>query len=239
MKNKYINHTKISEEKFRQILNLFCIDIEASKVAEITQISRQTINRIFLLIRKRIQQIQGEFTVFSDENIEVDESYFGAKRVRGKRGRGAGDKTKVFGMLKRQGKVYVQVVENCSAKELLPIILEHSKTDARIFSDGWKSYDGLVDFGYKKHYRVKHCQEEYAAKNIEISGEKMLGVNNHINGIENFWGLCKVRLSRFRGIKKSHFLLHLKECEFRYNNRDQDLYKILLKNFRQMPLILS
>ena len=52
----------------------------------------------------------------SDE-IEIDESYFllrytrncvaeGAKRVRGKRGRGAGRKTPVFGMLKRNGCVY-------------------------------------------------------------------------------------------------------------------------------------
>ena len=70
-------------------------------------------------------------------------------------------------MLKRQGKVYTQVVENCSAKELLPIILGHAKTDSRIFSDGWKSYDGLVDFGYKKHYRVKHCKEEFASKTLD------------------------------------------------------------------------
>ena len=42
---------------------------------------------------------------FSGE-IEIDESYFGAKRVRGKRGRGAANKTPVFGMLKRDGKVY-------------------------------------------------------------------------------------------------------------------------------------
>ena len=33
--------------------------------------------------------------------IEEGESYFGAKRVRGKRGRGAGKKTPVFGLLKR------------------------------------------------------------------------------------------------------------------------------------------
>ena len=80
-------------------------------------------------------------------------------------------------------------------------------------------------------------------KLLKIQGEKMLGINNHINGIDhegasllNFWVLCKVRLARFRGIKKDHFLLHVKECEFKYNNRDQDLYKILLKNFRQIPL---
>ena len=56
--------------------------------------------------------------------IEVDESYFGARRVRGKRGRGAGKKTPVFGMLKRNGCVYTQIVKHCSAKELLPRTLQ-------------------------------------------------------------------------------------------------------------------
>ena len=78
------------------------------------------------------------------------------------------------------------MVKNCSAKELLPIILEHAKTDSRIFSDGWKSYDGLVDFGYKKHYRVKHCKEEFASKTLEIQGEKMLGINNHTTELKIF-----------------------------------------------------
>ena len=146
-------------------------------------------------------------------------------------------------MLKRQKRVYVQLVENCSAKELIPIILEHSKTDSRIFSDGWKSYDGLVDFGYKKHYRVKHCKEEYASKTLEIAGEKMLGINNHINKIKttkeqacSTFGSCAKFVWHDLGASKEVIFLHLKECEFRYNNRDQDLYKILLKNFRQIPL---
>ena len=79
--------------------------------------------------------------------IEVDESYFGAKRVRGKRERGAGKKTPVFGMLKRNGYVYTQVVKHCSAKELLPIIKDFAKlNECEIYSDSWKAYDGLVDF---------------------------------------------------------------------------------------------
>ncbi len=45
--------------------------------------------------------------------------------------------------------------------------------------------------------------------------------NNHINGIENFLGVAKSRLSKFRGIHKNTFYLHLKECEFRFNYRDQ------------------
>lgn len=38
--------------------------------------------------------------------VEVDESYFGPKRIKGKRGRGAGSKTIVFGIFKRNGNVY-------------------------------------------------------------------------------------------------------------------------------------
>ena len=53
---------------------------------------------------------------------ELDESYFGAKRIRGKRGRGAAGKTPVFGLLKRDGSVYVEIVKNCSKEQLMPII---------------------------------------------------------------------------------------------------------------------
>jgi len=58
----------------------------------------------------------------------------------------------------------------------------------------------------------------------------------HINGIEGFWGYAKSRLVRFRGIPKSHFYLHLKECEFRFNYRAEDLYHLLLKILRDNPL---
>ena len=48
-----------------------------------------------------------------------------------------------------------------------------------------------------------------------------------------------VRFSKFRGINKSTFYLHLKECEFRYNNKEKDIYKLLIYNFRIFPLKLS
>ena len=96
-----------------------------------------------------------------------------------------------------------------------------------IYSDGFKSYEGLIDYGYKQHHIVIHSKNEFAKG------------NNHINGIENFWGLCKVRLTKFRGTKKNNFHLHIKECEFRFNNRDKNIYKMLLKIFRKTPLKLS
>ena len=226
IKNKYVKNSKISEAKFREILRYFALDLEANKIAILTNISRNAINKYLLKIRERIAEYCCNASHLSGI-IEVDESYFGAKRVKRKRGRGASGKIKVFGLLKRGDKVYTQIVDNCSRKTLQAIIKEKVNRDSEIHSDGWRAYNGLVDLGYKKHYRVDHSNNEFANK------------NKHINGIENFWGLAKVRLMRFRGLSKKTFYLHLKECEFKFNNRTQNLYKILLKIFRNNPLKLS
>jgi transposase len=101
-KNKYYIGTHISERKFKEILREFCLDSTASETALRTGISQKTINVIFILIRKRIftLTIKNNQEKIANE-VEIDESYFGAKRVRGKRGRGAKGKIPVFGILKR------------------------------------------------------------------------------------------------------------------------------------------
>ena len=105
MKNKYIIRSRISDKKFREILKLFCFDIEAKKVSEITNISRITINKIFDELRILIASKCELESPFEKGEIELDESYFGAKRARGKRDHGAGGKIPIFDMLKRNGKV--------------------------------------------------------------------------------------------------------------------------------------
>ena len=227
MKNKYIIRSRISEKKFRQIVKYFSLDIEANKIATLTGVSRPTINKIVKAVRIRIAQFCEDQSPFSDGDIEIDESYFGARRVRGIRGRGAKGKTVVFGLIKRHGKVYTQIVKNCSSEELFPIIQRIIGKQAVIYTDGFRSYDGLVNFGYKKHYRVKHDSNQF------VKG------THHINGIENFWGIAKTRLAKFRGIHKETFYLHLKECEFRFNQRNSDIYQLILKIVRNRPLKLS
>ena len=208
--------TQISRAKFRQILRLFAVDLTAVQIAELVHLNRNTVNRYLTLIRQQIASYCESESPFSGE-IELDESYFGAKRVRGKRGRGAFGKTIVFGIYKRNGKVYTEIVPNCSHKTLYAIIKGKVDAASTIHTDGFRSYDGIVDLGYQKHYRVQHGKDEFAVG------------TNHINGIEGFWGLAKVRLVKFRGLSKNTFYLHLKECEFRFNYRNQDLFKVLLK----------
>ena len=105
MKNKYIYHSRISEKKFREILKYFAQDIEATKIANLTGISKISINKILKSIRILMAKECENISKFSGE-IEIDESYLGSKRVRGKRGRGTSGKQSVFGMLKRDSKVY-------------------------------------------------------------------------------------------------------------------------------------
>lgn len=105
--NKYINRSHLSEGKFRQIIRLYSQDIDAQAISALTNISRNTINRYFRLIRERIAELCARSSPFHGE-IELDESYFGAKRKKGKRGRGAYGKTVVFGIFQRGGKVYTE-----------------------------------------------------------------------------------------------------------------------------------
>src|SRR4030042_610446 len=109
MKNRYSFRSRISEKKFRQLLKLFAMDLEATKIAQLTGISRVAVNRCLKTIRTRIAEDSERASPFGGE-VEVDESYFGPRRVRGQRGRGAGGKTIVFGLFKRNGKVYTEIV---------------------------------------------------------------------------------------------------------------------------------
>ena len=223
MKNRYVRHAHISEGVFRKVLKLFCADIPALTAAGLAGLSVQSTQSLYDGLRLRIMALTlAEARPFAGE-VEIDESYFGARRVRGKRGRGAGGKTPVVGLLKRGGKVFTEIVENCSKAALLPIIKGQVLSEATIYTDGWKSYDGLVLGGYK-HHRIHHHQNQFARG------------KNHVNGIESFWSFTKLRLAKLRGIRAHYFFLHLKESEWRWNHRHDNLYLILLKNLRSEPL---
>jgi transposase-like protein len=214
--SKQFVRAKISRAKFRQLLKLFAIDLTATQISALTALNRNTVNRYLRLIRQSVAEHCQRESPFSGD-VELDESYFGARRIRGKRGRGARGKTIVFGVYKRNGRVYTEIIPNCKKASIQAIIRGKVELSATLHTDGFRSYDGIVHMGYQKHYRVHHNRDEF------VRGHA------HINGIEGFWGLAKTRLVKFKGMSPSTFYLHLKECEFRFNHRDEDLYHLLLK----------
>jgi len=224
LSSKQFVRARISRAKFRQLLKLFAVDLTATQITALTALNRNTVNRYLRLIRQAIAEHCERESPFSGE-VELDESYFGARRVKGKRGRGARGKTIVFGIYKRNGCVYTQLIPNCKKSSIQAIIRGKVDLASTIHTDGFRSYDGIVHMGYQKHYRVQHGQDEFVRGNA------------HINGIEGFWGLAKTRLVKFKGMSPSTFYLHLKECEWRFNHRDRNLYQLLLKITRSAILI--
>ena len=130
----------------------------------------------------------------------------------------------MFGLLKRDGYVYTEIIPNARKATLQGIIRGKVDLESVIHSDGWRGYHGLVDLGYAKHFRVFHGENEFANQ------------HSHINGIESFWGYAKLRLAKKKGIRQEMFYYHLKETEFRFNHRRDNLYLILLKLLREKPI---
>ena len=219
-----MNRSKISDYKIKKVIRCFCSDIDATKTAEILGLNRNTINRYFRIFREVIfEKQQQDLSLFFGE-IELDEAYFGAKRLRGinmsqKRGRGTW-KQPVFGIFEREGRVYTELIPDAKRETLRKIIRGKVSAESIVFTDGWRGYSGLLDIGYEKHFRID--------KSKSFSNQN--GV--HINGIESFWSFAKRRLAKFNGVKAT-FNLHLKECEWRWrkesNEMEKELWQLLKK----------
>ena len=216
-----LNKAKISNYKIKKIIECFCLDLTATQTSKLLKLNRKTINKYYLHFRIGIMlNQQAEFRKFVGL-VELDESYFGARRIRGfygklKRGRGT-YKQPVFGIFERNGRVYTEIVPDCKKKTLQKVILGKVDINSIIYTDGWRGYNGLVSVGYDKHYRVCHGENEFV-KSRHV----------HINGIESFWSFTKRRLAKFNGVK-NYFYLHLKECEWRWKRNDTELQKDLIR----------
>jgi len=232
-KNRYYRRSHISEAKFRQIVHLFVDDLSASEIAELTGVSRPTINKLLLKLRIRITQFCEVESPLSDE-IEVDESYFSVKRVkerplghmgRKKYGGLMGRKTIVFGLLKCQGKAYSNLLQGFYNKSIRAAITrgEEALDDVITLNASW-CYNLLAGQSCKKFIGVHHSRNPYRR------------VNHCIDGIEPFLSYAKKRLVKFNGIPEETFYIHLKECEFRYNNQENELYRKILTILRNNPL---
>ena len=197
----YIKHCKLSRAKQLELLKYFVAGSTARTAAELADIHRNTAVRFFHKLREKIALKQQHRSEQFCGKIELDESYFGGSR-KGKRGRGAAGKVAVFGLLKRGGKVYTQVILDAKTETLMPIIRQKIKPDSIVYTDYWRVYNAL-DVSEFKHYRINHSK---------LFAQKL----NHINGIENFWNQAKRHMRKYNGVPRQHFNLFLKDCEWRF-----------------------
>lgn len=194
-------HSKIPQREQRKLVELFVSGSTARTAASIVGVNKNTAQKFFHKLREIIASKQDTGIYFGGE-VEADESYFGGRR-KGKRGRGAAGKVPVFGLLKRGGKVYAEIISDAKTATLMPIIKKKVMPDSVVYTDALASYNAL-DVSEFKHIRINHS---------ELFADK----RNHINGIENFWNQAKRHMRKFNGVPKKNFRLFLKECEWRFN----------------------
>ena len=208
----------LSRYRQRRVMAAFVADLTASQTALLLRLNRKTVNRYYLLFRRATHDHQAAQLQRLEGTVECDESYFGPTRIRGRaapRQRGRGTlKQPVFGLYERGGRVFTEIVPDVKAKTLQRLIRGRVPLDSVVMTDGWRSYDGLVDMGYDKHFRIKKYRK---------TGSPFTEGPVHINGIESFWSFTKRRLAKFNGTRKN-LALHLKECEWRWAKDPATLY---------------
>ncbi len=195
------------------ILYYFYLELSARKTSKELSLDYKTVQSKFMQFRKTIYNFCASEAKRLNGELELDESYFGGKR-KGKRGRGAKNKAIAFGILERKGRVYTIIVPDVSAETLMQEIENKTLKGSVFYTDTWKSYNSLKQYG--KHYKINHSKE-FAKNNY-----------NHINGIEGFWSYAKERFYKYHGINKTNYPFYLKEMEFRFNYRNENLFKLLL-----------
>ena len=204
---------RISPSQWLSLIKLFELSVSARKAAKDVVLSYKTTLRAYEILRRVLVEELARTDGLLKGELEADESYFGGRR-KGKRGRGAGHKTIVFGILERGGKVSVSIVTDVKAESLLSETVRKVRRGSIVYTDKWRGYDSLMFCGYR-HLNIDH---RYKFKQGKV----------YINGIEGFWAFAKERLIKHHGISKEKFLYYIKEMEWRYNNREKDLFKVLV-----------
>ncbi|EKY03040.1 hypothetical protein HMPREF9120_02812 [Neisseria sp. oral taxon 020 str. F0370] len=172
-----ITRCKLKKSIQKKLLQFFVLEVTARSAADLLGIHP---NSAVLFYRKIRMVISHYLALVADEvfegPVELDESYFGGRR-KGRRGRGASGKVVVFGILKRNGRVYTVVVDNAKSETLLPVIKRKIMPDSIVYTDSLSSYDKLDVSGFI-HYRINHSKNLPTARTT-LTALKTFGIRRN------------------------------------------------------------
>jgi transposase len=227
MKNRYLKGAHLSERKVRELIKLFSEDLTATQIANITGISRITVNAYFKLIRTHIAKFCEERNPFHHTNgtmtFDASDNEMG----------GTATATTVvkkpfYGIFKKDGAIHTDQIASIDAEWMYDWLKGKTEGDKEIIEKyRLHDYSGIADFNSIRLYRINEA------------GPSITRGKSHIDEIDMFWGMLKSRLIKFRGLNSGTLYLHVKETEFRYNHRDNDLFELLMEILHKRPLHYS
>jgi transposase len=215
-KNKYVRRAKISEYKFRKMIKYFAEDLSATQIAAKIAINRNTVNRYLNEIRERIVEFCEQHAPFKEDEYLDSNKFLAAATA--SYGTTFSDRISTnLGIIKRRGKVYAEIIANCTNAKLKAILNGSVAPKVTVHAIGVCADDGLIAVGYD-HNQI------FARK------------PSHVANLDNFWSFVRQRTAKFQGMAKHKLYLHLKESEFRFNFRNDNLYTIMLQLISARPI---
>lgn len=207
--------------------------LNAKKGLSARQLSRDLgVNRKtgwYLQMRIRRAMEEGEDNGLFKGIVEIDETFIGGKKANHSKKKrqerrdnqlqttGYQDKQPVIGLLERDGRIKLQVVEKAHGKTIKPIVEQVVSKDATIVTDGFGGYAGLNKI-FREHQVLNKEKEEYTKGKY------------HTNTIEGFWTLLKRGIyGQYHKVSRRHLQSYLDEFTFKYNHRtDKLIFEVLI-----------
>lgn len=207
-------NTKLSLQKWFvaiYVVTTYKKGISSIQLAKEIGVTQKTAWNVMYKIRTCFNQDEGKL----QGQVEVDETYVGgknknrhkSKRVKYSQGRSYKDKTPVFGMIERGGRLRAYVVKDVKGNTIKAKIFENVESGTTIHSDEWWAYHGLGR--YYPHKVVQHGKGEYVKD------------NSHCNTMEGAWAILKRSImGTHHWVSKKHMQGYVDEFAFRYNYRN-------------------
>jgi transposase-like protein len=216
-----------------------CLILNAKKGISSLQLARDLhVNKnTAWYLQKRIRKAMQDNDYILKGIVEIDETYVGGslsnkhfytKLEPGKySGAGMEHMVPVLGMIAREGKIILQVIEKASGKEIKPIIKSRVSPESTIITDGFGGYFGLKNH-FDKHIILNHSINEKTFNKYNTST------------LEGFWTLVKrAIIGQYHKISKEHLQEYLNELAFKYNYKDTNMFNLLLNNILQPKYAFS
>jgi transposase len=214
--NTILHDTRTPLVSWFYAMYLFCTTRHGVSGKELQRqlgVTYKTAYRIGMQIRKLTEKADN-FDQLLSGHIEMDEAYVGGRVSGLGGGRGAPNKTIVFGLAERQGRIVTRVVPDVKTVTLRPIVLETVAKGSIVSTDELRSYGLLTNDGYR-HGTVSHGKGQYSRYVCK-------SLTFHVNTVEGFWRLFKASVrSTHVHISGKHMQRYLNEFTFRANHRER------------------
>ncbi len=218
----YWTSTKMSPYWKGRLLEYFCLGIPAYRLRHQVPLDLKTVQRWFRILRlaiyshemKELRQLREKTAAGSSlagDRVHIRQDFqFSAGRT-------------ALGIYKENGRVFALPVAVLSTADTAGAVKAHTGTGQLHFCNETLAYTFLDIHGNS------------VVTNGEKGGHRVPAIPEDIEG---FWAFARQWMKHYRGVPRKYFPLYLKEIEWRFNHRSENLVR-LIRNLLDQKLAVE